>query len=110
MKWIEKIWIVFRFVIKYLYDLARASLIIAWDILTPGLNIHPGVVAIPMKVSTDQEILTLVNLISMTPGSLSVDISKDRKFIFVHGMYMHDVEKFKDEIKDLERRVMEIYR
>ncbi len=110
MKWIRKIWVVFRFAVIYLYDLARASFLIAWDILTPGLKVRPGLIAIPMEVSTNQEILTLVNLISMTPGSLSVEVSADRKYIFVHGMYLHDPDQFIKEIKILEQRVKEVYR
>ncbi len=110
MKWIKKIWVIVSFVIFYLAELVKASWIMSIDILTPGLNIRPGIVSIPMEASTDQEILTLVNLISMTPGSLSVDISTEKKRIYVHGMYLHDVDDFKYQIRKLEKKVMEVYR
>ena len=60
---------------------------------------------------TDQEILAFTNLISMTPGSLTMDISDDKKYLFIHEMYLENVEENKQMLKDkLEHRILKITR
>lgn len=108
---IKKIWVIIKFIFSYLAGLVRANMLIAADLLTPGLKARPGFVSIPLDAKTDHEILTLVNLISMTPGTLSVDVTPDKKHIFVHAMYLGDKEAFKNDIKkNLEKKVLEVYR
>jgi multicomponent Na+:H+ antiporter subunit E len=47
----------------------------------------------------------------MTPGSLSIDTSDDKKVLYVHAMYMDDPQKYKEELKTgLERKLLEILR
>ena len=71
----------------------------------------PGIIAIPLEAKTDFEITLLANLITMTPGTLSLDLSEDRRTLYVHAMYIHDPEKIRASIKnDLERRVLEVFR
>lgn len=99
------------FLAYYLKELVVSNLIIARDILTPTHYMRPGVVAIPLRSSTDFEITLLANLITMTPGTLSLDISEDRKTLYVHAMYIHDAGALRAEItNNFERRVLEILR
>lgn len=95
------------------YSLIVASLRLAFDIFTPRHRMRPGIIAVPLDVETDEEILFLSTLISLTPGTLSLDVSNDRKFLFVHVMYIEkgDVERMRQTIKqDWERRVLELLR
>ena len=49
--------------------------------------------------------------ITLTPGTLSLDVSADRSVLYIHAMYIHDVGRFKKEIKQgLERRLLEVLR
>jgi multicomponent Na+:H+ antiporter subunit E len=99
------------FALYYLYELVKSNVIVAYDIITPTHHMKPGVVAIPLEAKTDFEITLLANLISMTPGTLSLDISHDRKVLFVHAMYIDDPEAIRREITEkFERRVLEILR
>ncbi len=99
------------FVGYYLWELIKSNVIVAWDVLTPQHNMTPGVVAIPILAETDFEITLLANLISMTPGTLSLDVSEDRKTLYVHAMYVKDPQALRDDItNNLERRVLEILR
>jgi multicomponent Na+:H+ antiporter subunit E len=73
----------------------------------------PGVVAIPLDARTDAEITMLANLITLTPGSVSLDLSDDKRFLYVHAMYIDggDVEAYRRSVKEgLERRVLELLR
>lgn len=102
---------VVAFVVYYLWELVQSNVIIAFDILTPRNYMKPGVIAIPLKASTDLELALLSNLITMTPGTLSLDISDDRKTLYVHAMYIDDPEDVRADItNNLERRVLEILR
>jgi multicomponent Na+:H+ antiporter subunit E len=73
----------------------------------------PGVVAIPLDARTDAEIALLANLITLTPGSVTLDLSEDRRVLYVHAMYIDggDVEAYRRSVKEgLERRVLELLR
>ena len=81
--------------------------------LTPESYVCPGVVAIPLDARTDAEITLLANLITLTPGSVSLDLSDDRRLLYVHAMYIdgEDVEAYRRSVKEgLERRVLELLR
>lgn len=100
-----------KFVVYYLWELVKSNAIIAYDVLTPTHHMKPGVLGIPLEAKTDFEITVLANLITMTPGTLSLDVSPDRKTLYVHAMYIHDAEALRRDIKDnLERRVLELLR
>ena len=87
-----------------------SSLRVAYDVLTPTLHMRPAIVAIPLDAETDLQITILANFITLTPGTLSLDVSPDRKTLYVHAMYVDDVDAFRREIKEeLERRVIEVF-
>mgnify|MGYP006304697659 CR=1 FL=1 len=68
------------------------------------------VIGFPMKAKTDVEIALLGNLISLTPGSLTLDISSDRAMIYVHLMYFSDMETELKQFRAFERRVLTVLR
>ena len=62
----------------------------------------------PLDAKGDTEILLVASLISLTPGTLSLDVSPDRKTLYVHGMFVEDPEALKQELKQgMERSVIE---
>jgi multicomponent Na+:H+ antiporter subunit E len=72
---------------------------------------RPGVVALPLEAKTDGEITLLAGLITLTPGTLSLDVSADRKFLYVHSMYIDDPEREKERLKRrFEKRLLEMLR
>jgi multicomponent Na+:H+ antiporter subunit E len=106
-----KTWKAIRFVGFFLKELVKANLRVAYDVMTPSFYMHPGVVAVPLEAKTDGEITLLANLISLTPGTLSLDVSDDRSVLYVHSMFVDDVHEFRREIKEgFERRVLELLR
>jgi multicomponent Na+:H+ antiporter subunit E len=79
--------------------------------VTPGHISRPGIVGIPLSARSDLEILLVANLISLTPGTLSINLSEDRRILYVHVMFLDDPAHFRESIKDgLERRVLEVTR
>lgn len=95
------------FVAFYGWELVVSSLRVAYDVLTPTLYMRPAIVAVPLDVRSDLAITLLANLVSLTPGSLTIDLSADRRTLYVHVMFVGgDVEDARRDIKEqLERRV-----
>lgn len=81
-------------------QLVAANFKVALDVLSPGYHIEPAVIAIPLDVTSDGEILLLSMLINITPGSVTIDLSDDRRTLYVHVMHMESADKSRQEIKD----------
>lgn len=97
------------FVLFFLYELLKANLHVAYEVMTPKLNMKPGIIKVPLDAKTDFEITMLANLISLTPGTLSIDVSTDRKVLYVHAMHVTDKEKFIHGIKNgFEKRLLNL--
>ena len=102
---------IIAFIFFFLYELIKANIQVAADVVTPKFYMKPGIVKLPLDVKSNLEITLLANLISLTPGTLSLDISEDRKVLYVHAMYIHDKEAFIDDIKNgFEKRILNILR
>jgi multicomponent Na+:H+ antiporter subunit E len=104
---------VLELVVFLLWELLLANLRVAYDVLTPGYHMRPGVVAIPLDAKSDIEITLLANLITLTPGTLSLDVSSDRSVLYIHVMYVDndDLDEVRRKIKSgFERRVLEVLR
>ena len=100
--------LIIRFVFFYIKELFVANLRVAGTVLSPHMSLTPAVVAIPLDARSELSISLLANLITLTPGSLTIDISADQRVLYVHTMYSDDIERFQLSIKDLERRVLEV--
>jgi len=110
-KYFNRIPRMISFVFYFLYELLKANLQVAFDVATPRFYMKPGIVRIPLSAETDLEITLLANLISLTPGSLSLDVSDDRKVLYVHAMYIHDKDEYIARVKSgFERRLLDILR
>jgi multicomponent Na+:H+ antiporter subunit E len=95
----------------FLKELLVSSVRVAMSVLSPRLTMEPAVIAVPLDVDSDAEITLLANLISLTPGTLSIDVAEDRSCIYVHAMYGGDPDELAREIKDtFERRIREAFR
>jgi len=100
-----------RFAAFFIKELIVANLRVAWHVITPASFFKPGIVAVPLDEMTDLEATLLANIITLTPGSFSVDLSSDRKVLYVHVMDVDDPEKVKREIKEsYERPLLEVLR
>ncbi|HSJ66185.1 MAG TPA: Na+/H+ antiporter subunit E [Anditalea sp.] len=99
------------FIFFFLYELVKANVQVAYDVITPRYYMKPGIIRIPLHAKTDLEITLLANLITLTPGTLSLDVSDDKKVLYVHAMYVRDKDDFIRSIKNgFERRLLEILR
>jgi multicomponent Na+:H+ antiporter subunit E len=102
---------IIAFIFFFLYELVKANIQVAFDVITPKFYMTPGIIRVPLDAKTDVEITLLANLISLTPGTLSLDVSDDKKVLYVHSMYIANEEEFIHGIKNgFERRLLNILR
>ena len=105
IKWLSKIPRAIHLAGFFVWELVIANFRVAADVLR-GHRIEPAVVGIPLDGTGDGEILLLSMLINITPGSVTIDLSDDRRTLFVHVMHMTTAAQTRREIKDgFERRV-----
>ncbi|GEM67726.1 cation:proton antiporter [Sphingobacterium mizutaii NBRC 14946 = DSM 11724] len=102
---------IISFFFFFLFELIKANVQVAYDVITPKYFFKPGIVRYPVNTTTDFEINILATFISLTPGTLIIDISDDKKAIYIHVMYLKDEEQFIRTLKTgVERKLLEILR
>jgi len=95
----------------FVYELILSAWRVATIVLRPRIVLQPGIIAVPLTVDRDFEITMLANLITLTPGTLSVDVSEDRKTLYVHCIDVPDPQATIDDIKNgFERKILEAFR
>lgn len=95
----------------FLYELILSAWRVAMLVLSPKMDINPGIFAYPLKVDRDFEITLLANMITLTPGTLSVDVSEDQSTLYVHAIDCRDPEQTRRDIAEgFERKIMEAFR
>jgi multicomponent Na+:H+ antiporter subunit E len=105
-----RVWRVLSLAAFFLWELMLANVRVAADVLRPRTAIRPAVVAIPLDITSDGEILLLSALINITPGSVTIDLSDDRRTLYVHVMHITTAEQSRREIKSgFEKRVKRVF-
>jgi multicomponent Na+:H+ antiporter subunit E len=100
-----------RLGILFVRELVLSAYRVARLVLTPRMDLKPGIFAYSLRVDRNFEITLLANLITLTPGTLSVDVSADRKTLFVHAIDCSDLQGTRRHIAEgFERRIMEAFR
>lgn len=92
----------------FLRELVMSSLLAVREVLSPSLRSRPRIVRVPLEIRDHTQILVLTNMISLTPGTLVLDVSPDNDALYVHTMFVNDPDSFRREIREgFERRVRE---
>lgn len=101
-----------RLMLSFIVELLVSAFRVARIVLTPDLAsaLRPAIIAFPLSVKSDAEIAMLANLITLTPGTLSVDVSEDRRVLYVHALNFTTREAFIAELAGgFERQVREVF-
>jgi len=106
--YIRKVPQILGFMLFYTWELIKSNVRVAYEVVTPTHTMTPGVIGLELSTRSEIAITMLANLITMTPGTLSLDVSNDHRMLFIHAMYIDDEAQLRQELKDLERRVVEL--
>ena len=104
----RKIYYIFDFFVYYLINLVKSNLYLTYDILSPKMRFKPGFIEVPLTLKSDFGMLLFSNLLSMTPGSLTIDISENRQFVLVHVLYRNDPTEMLDDIQKMQGKIKKL--
>jgi multicomponent Na+:H+ antiporter subunit E len=92
-----------------LWQIVLANMRLVRDVVSIHHRMRPGVIQLPLSITTDGEILLLAAMINITPGSVALDVSEDRRIMYVHVMHITTPDEARQEIKrGFERRILEL--
>ncbi len=99
------------FALYFIYEMIRANIQVAFDVVTPKYFFTPGIISYKMNAKTGLEINLLSTVISLTPGTMILDISDDNTTLYIHVMYLKDKEIFIEQVRNgFERKLLELLR
>lgn len=95
----------------FVWEVLAANARICFAILRPRLNLQPAIVAVPVEELTHQELMALATFVTLTPGTLSVDVSPDQSTLYIHTYHLEDADQFRYDVKlKIQRRIQEVFR
>ena len=95
----------------YLSELFSSTWGVTRALFRDQSTLHPAIIAFPLQAQSDLEIVLLNNLLVLTPGTLGVDLSPDRKTLYIHFLDLPDADVGRQRItQGLERRLLEVLR
>ncbi|HCE00333.1 MAG TPA: Na+/H+ antiporter subunit E [Armatimonadetes bacterium] len=100
------------FVLFFLLELVLANLEVALQVLRGPKRLRPAIVRVPIDLPSDAQITLLSTFLTLTPGTMVLDVSEDRRHIFVHTMHLPaaGAEELRRSIREgFERRVRELF-
>lgn len=99
------------FTVFVLYQIIKSNIQTFIESLYPKSKLSPAILKVPLDVESDGEITFFSHLLNITPGTLVIDISDDKKALFVHVVHCEDKEAYIRQIKEVfEKRVLELTR
>lgn len=87
----------------FVWALIRASAVVTWEIVTPRNRIFQGIIEVPLATRSLGVATVIANAISLTPGTLSIEIREDPLRVYVHVLHLRDIEAVRADLHRLER-------
>ncbi len=81
---LKRVWYTIEYLVKFTWELIKANFHVAYIVIHPLLPIKPGIVKVKTKLKRDSALTMLANSITLTPGTLTVDIDVDNQILYVH--------------------------
>ncbi|GIQ70147.1 Na(+)/H(+) antiporter subunit E [Xylanibacillus composti] len=100
-----------KLILLFIKELVLSSWFVIREVLRPKLNIRPGIIAVPTRLKSDWEITTFACLITLTPGTLALEVSPEGDVLYIHSMDIPDTEEVVRQMKEtFEEAIMEVTR
>ncbi|MCD6260093.1 MAG: Na+/H+ antiporter subunit E [Helicobacteraceae bacterium] len=107
---IKKPFVFLRFIAILLYDIVVANITVALQVLGENKNLHPSFITYPLSIQNQLGISVLASTISLTPGTVSCDLSVDQSTLLIHALSAQDKEKVIAHIHQrYEKPLMEVF-
>lgn len=110
-RYFEKIPNMIGFILYFIWEMVLSGFRVGYYIVMPINRMKPGIVAVPLEIQSDVEILLLGTIITLTPGSVCLNLSDDKQVMYIHTLHLDDPEMIREQVKTgFERRIMELLR
>lgn len=96
---IRRPFLAIRYVLMVMWDIVVANVQVALLIIGPTRHLQPGFVAVPIHLESDLGITVLASTVSLTPGTVSADVSADKRYLYIHALHLEDEAALIEEIK-----------
>lgn len=91
-----------KLLLYFLWELLVASSQVIWEIITPEDHTRPAVVSVQTRSTVPGHITAVANMVSLTPGTLSLEIDRDTRTIYIHVLHLDSVEETRAAVSRLE--------
>ncbi|MRG86673.1 Na+/H+ antiporter subunit E [Salinibacillus xinjiangensis] len=109
--YMKRVFRIIKLIFLFVKELILSNINILKLVYKPKLNFQPGIFALPTDLKSNWEITLLANLISLTPGTLSIAVSHDHAYLYIHAMDIPDAEEEINSIKEtFEKAILEVTR
>lgn len=111
MAFLRKIWPAIKLLLLFNKELILSSFAVLRHVVSPRLQMRPGIVALETQLTSKWEVTLLSSLICLTPGTLTLDIAPDGRTLYIHAMDIEDAEQLIDQMKNtFEKAILEVSR
>lgn len=86
----------------FVWECLKANVDVAYRVISPRLPIHPALVKVKTELKSDTALTFLANSITLTPGTMSVDIDKEAGVLYVHW-----IDAKTTDVEEATRRIVE---
>lgn len=109
--YIERVWAVIILILIFIRELILSNIQVLLAVTRPRMNIKPAIFALETELQDDWEITLLSSLITLTPGTLVLNISRDQKTLYIHALDVDDIQEAIHSIKtSFEKAIIEVRR
>ncbi len=109
--YMDRLWAVVKLSSLFLKELVLSNFSVLKLIIQPTMPIRPAIFAMPTVLEQDWEITLLSSLITLTPGTVVIDISDDNKTLYIHSLDFEDIDEAIDSIRNtFEKAILEVSR
>jgi multicomponent Na+:H+ antiporter subunit E len=91
-----------RFAAHFAVQLVVATAVVAWEVVTPRNRIRTAIVAVPLHGCSDAVATLIADTISLTPGTLTVEVDRQPLTLYVHVLHLRDVEQVRRDVRRIE--------
>ncbi|WP_342514821.1 Na+/H+ antiporter subunit E [Sporosarcina sp. FSL K6-1522] len=109
--YISRLWATFKLTLLFFKELTLSNIDVLRVVLRPKMDIQPMIFALPTDLEHDWEITLLSSLITLTPGTIVLNVSDDQRTLYIHAIDVDDVDDAIDSIKNsFEKAIKEVSR
>lgn len=87
------------FLIYFAIKVVQSNVLLAWEVVTPRNSIKPGIVALDLRDCSDAVVTLIANALTLTPGSLTIEVRRRPTTIYVHVLHLHDPERVRAQMR-----------